>query len=154
TPPSTQSVKGMDGGRVLMIAHSALAITKRMWRGSLLLLALTGCAQPAPVSIGEPPAPPPSTAGLASVDYWRDVQPIFERRCAQCHSCYDAPCQLNLTAYEGLARGANKKPVYDATRLLTVEPTRLFEDAQSIAAWRKKQFFPVVQDHTQASEEA
>src|SRR5512143_2404881 len=86
----------------------------RGWHWCLLLLALAGCAQPtlpAPVSSGEPPAPPPSTAGIVTVDYWRDVQPIFERRCAVCHGCYDAPCKLNLTAYEGLARGANKKPV-------------------------------------------
>jgi len=82
------------------------------------------------------------------------VQPIFERRCAVCHGCYDAPCQLNLTAYEGLARGANKQRVYDSTRLLTAEPTRLFEDAQSVEAWRKKQFFPVVQEPAQPTEDA
>jgi hypothetical protein len=129
----------------------------RGWQWGLLLLALAGCSQPTradPVSSGEPPAPSPSTAGIAPVDYWRDVQPIFERRCVVCHGCYDAPCQLNLIAYEGLARGANKKPVYDAKRLLTAEPTRLFEDAQSIAAWRKKQFFPVLQEQAQPTEEA
>jgi Fatty acid cis/trans isomerase (CTI) len=129
----------------------------RGWRWGLLLLALAGCAQPTvsgPVSSGEPPVPPPSTAGIATVDYWRDVQPILERRCVVCHGCYDAPCQLNLTAYEGLARGANKKPVYDNKRLFTAEPTRLFEDAQSVAAWRKKQFFPVLKEHAQSTEEA
>ncbi|HEY6925704.1 MAG TPA: fatty acid cis/trans isomerase, partial [Steroidobacteraceae bacterium] len=106
------------------------------------------------MSSGDPPAPLPSTVGIAPVDYWRDVQPIFERRCALCHGCYDAPCQLNLTAYEGLARGANKKPVYDARRLFTAEPTRLFDDAQSVAAWRKKQFFPVIQEQAQPTEDA
>lgn len=122
----------------------------------LLVLALAGCAQPAPsgtVNSDEVSVPPPSTAGIATVDYWRDVQPIFDRRCAVCHGCYDAPCQLNLTAYEGLARGANKKPVYDATRLLTAEPTRLFEDAKSVMAWRDKKFFPVVQEEVKATEE-
>lgn len=129
----------------------------RGWKCGLLLLALAGCAQPTraePVSSGEPPAPPPSMAGIAPVDYWRDVQPIFERRCAVCHGCYDAPCQLNLTAYEGLSRGANKQPVYDAKRFLTAEPTRLFEDAHSVAAWRKKQFFPVLQEQAQPTDEA
>jgi hypothetical protein len=82
------------------------------------------------------------------------VQPIFERRCAVCHGCYDAPCQLNLTAYEGLERGANKKPVYDAKRLITAEPTRLFEDARTVAAWREKQFFPVLQEQGPPTEEA
>ena len=140
-----------------MIVHSALENARRSWQWGLLLLALAGCVQPAPsgpVSPGEPPAPPPSTAGIESVDYWRDVQPIFERRCALCHGCYDAPCQLNLTAYEGLARGANKKPVYDATRLITTEPTRLFDDAQSVPAWRKRQFFPIVKEQTSVTEEA
>ena len=129
----------------------------RGWHWCLLLPALAGCVQPtlpAPVSSGEPPAPPPSIAGIATVNYWRDVQPIFERRCAVCHGCYDAPCQLNLTAYEGLARGANTKPVYDAKRLLTAEPTRLFDDAQSVAAWRKKKFFPVMQESAEATKEA
>ncbi|HEX8750137.1 MAG TPA: hypothetical protein VF732_03410, partial [Nitrospira sp.] len=67
-----------------MIVHSALENARRPWQWGLLLLALAGCAQPAPsgpVSPGEPPAPPPSTAGIESIDYWRDVQPIFERRC-------------------------------------------------------------------------
>lgn len=124
---------------------------------TLLLLALAGCTQPtlpASESSGAPPGPPPSTAGIAPVDYWRDVQPIFERRCAVCHGCYDAPCQLNLTAYEGLTRGANKKPVYEGARLLTAQPTRLFEDAQSVAAWREKDFFPVLQESAQATGEA
>jgi hypothetical protein len=39
-------------------------------------------------------------------------------------------------------------------RLLTAEPTRLFEDAQSVAAWRKKDFFPVVQEQSQPTVDA
>jgi len=131
---------------------------------ALLVFALAGCAPP--TVAGEPPAsqaaplplaqapPPPTSAGIASLDYWRDVQPIFERRCAVCHGCYDAPCQLNLAAYEGITRGAHKKPVYDGTRLLTAEPTRLFEDAQSVAQWRQKDFFPVLTEPAQPTEEA
>lgn len=140
-----------------VLLKAALETAGHWWRGSLVLLALSGCAQPAPsgpMSSGDPPAPPPSTVGIAPVDYWRDVQPIFERRCALCHGCYDAPCQLNLTAYEGLARGANKKPVYDARRLFTAEPTRLFDDAQSVVAWRNKQFFPVIQEQARPTEDA
>ena len=124
---------------------------------SLLLWSLTGCARSTPsgpVHAGEPDAPSPTTAGNAAVDYWRDVQPIFERRCAVCHGCYDAPCQLNLTAYEGIIRGAHKKPIYDITRLRTAEQTRLFEDAHSVAAWRKKHFSPVIQKRPHATEEA
>ncbi|HJT20274.1 MAG TPA: fatty acid cis/trans isomerase [Nitrospira sp.] len=96
--------------------------------------------------------PPPSAAGIATVDYWREVQPILQRRCAVCHGCYDAPCQLNLTAYEGLLRGANKTRVYDSTRLFTAQPTRLFDDGPSVSAWRKKEFFPVIQEQLQPTE--
>lgn len=124
------------------------------YRWIVLLLPLAGCVQPTgsgPVATGETRIPP-STAGTATVDYWREIQPIIERRCAVCHGCYDSPCQLNLTAFEGLARGANKKPVYDGMRLLTAEPTRLFEDAHTVEAWRKKDFFPVVQEQSSATE--
>jgi hypothetical protein len=94
------------------------------------------------------------TAGIASIEYWRDVQPILERRCAVCHGCYDAPCQLNLSAFEGIARGAHKKKVYDATRLVSAEPTRLFEDARSVAEWRQKGFFPVLREPAQPAADA
>jgi hypothetical protein len=151
---ATRQDKGREKVAAVQLQHMTAG---NQWTCGLLLLTLVGCVQPTPsgpTNSVDAPAPPPSTAGIATVDYWRDVQPIFERRCVVCHGCYDAPCQLNLTAYEGLARGANKKPVYDATRLLTAEPTRLFEDAQSVAAWRKKQFFPVVQEQEQPTEGA
>ena len=62
-----------------------------------------------------------------------------------CHACYDAPCQLNLASFEGIARGGNKASVY-ATRLRATEPTRLFSDAQSPAEWRKKGFSAVLNE--------
>lgn len=151
---ATRQDKGREKVAAVQLQHMTAG---NQWTWGLLLLTLVGCAQPTPsgpTNSVDAPASSPSTAGIATVDYWRDVQPIFERRCPVCHGCYDAPCQLNLTAYEGLARGANKKPVNDATRLRTAEPTRLFEDAQSVAAWRKKQFFPVVQEQEQPTEEA
>ncbi len=63
-----------------------------------------------------------------------------------CHGCYDAPCQLKLDAWEGLQRGASKEKVYDGTRLLTANLTRLFEDAQTPAQWREKGFYPVLDE--------
>ncbi len=126
--------------------------------GLLLTLSiLVGAVQPAATRAAppdRPPGPPPTLSGFAPIDFWRDVQPILEQRCAVCHGCYDAPCQLNLTAYEGLARGANKQRVYDTTRLLTAEPTRLFVDAQSVDAWRRKGFFPVLPESDAASSQA
>src|SRR5271166_1074962 len=49
------------------------------------------------------------------------IQPIFDNRCVACHSCYNAPCQLNLQTYSGLARGATKLNVYDGSRLKSVD---------------------------------
>lgn len=79
------------------------------------------------------------------IDYVRDVQPLFDRYCVACHACFDAPCQLDLTHAEGVARGASKQPVYDGARLEAAMPTRLFVDARSVAEWREKGFFPVVE---------
>jgi hypothetical protein len=93
-----------------------------------------------PARYDRPPAKAPS------VDYARDVKPIFDNRCAVCHGCYDAPCQLNLASYPGVTRGADKEKVYDAARLIAADPTRLFFDAQSNAGWRRKGFYPVLNE--------
>ncbi|MCK7496203.1 MAG: fatty acid cis/trans isomerase [Comamonadaceae bacterium] len=87
----------------------------------------------------------PSTA-VAGIDFARDVKPVLDNRCVVCHGCYDAPCQLKLTAYDGVTRGANKDIVYDSARLVAAAPTRLFTDAASNAAWRHKGFYPVLNE--------
>ncbi len=92
------------------------------------------------------------TTEIATVKYEQDVKPILEARCIVCHGCYDAPCQLDLSATEGIERGANKDLVYNAGRLLAVEPTRLFVDAHSPAQWREKQFYPVLNERVQSQE--
>ena len=79
-------------------------------------------------------------------DYYTRIQPIFDNRCVACHSCFNAPCQLNLQSYSGLARGATKLNVYDASRPKSVAPTRLDIDGRSVADWRAKGFFDVVGD--------
>ena len=43
-------------------------------------------------------------AAAGYVSFHEEVQPILEQRCVVCHSCYDAPCQLNLTSYEGIGQ--------------------------------------------------
>jgi len=95
---------------------------------------------PDPARYDVPQAPP---AGLS---YRRDVQPLLDRRCVVCHACYDAPCQLKLTAWEGIARGASKDKVYDGGRLTEGPPTRLFEDAQRASQWRDRGFHPVLDE--------
>ncbi len=93
--------------------------------------------------------PPAARAqGPASPDgddiYSTKVKPIFENRCVACHSCYNAPCQLNLQSYAGAARGAATTNVYDATRLQSVPPTRIGIDAKTPVAWRDKGFHDVL----------
>lgn len=83
------------------------------------------------------------------IDYWQDVKPVVEQRCVVCHSCYDAACQLKMTAVEGIDRGATKAKVYDATRITHAPLTRLFEDGISTAQWRDKGFYPVLNEHNQ-----
>ena len=90
-------------------------------------------------------------AATAAGAGYAQVKAILDNRCAVCHGCNDAPCQLNLTSYQGLTRGANREQVY-ATRLLAAEPTRLFLDAQNSAAWRAKGFHPVLNERAATPE--
>jgi hypothetical protein len=103
---------------------------------TLMLPLLAGCAtRPLPPVAVKPPT--------RTIHYLSEVKPLLERRCTVCHSCYNSPCQLKLDSFEGVDRGATKKAVYDAARLSTMEPTRLFTDAQTTAAWRDKGFSSV-----------
>lgn len=121
----------------------------------LTAVLIGGCAGmrgvPLDESYGEPHPRNRVTTEAASqdVDYWRDVKPVLDSRCVACHGCYDAPCQLKLTAFEGIDRGASKSLVYDGARLLAADPTRLFEDAHSVEAWRQKGFYPVLNEREQ-----
>jgi len=108
---------------------------------------LFGPSQPARFDRPRPPAP-------NDISYTQNVQPILDKRCVVCHACYDAPCQLKATSWEGIARGASKTRVYDATRLLAAEPSRLYVDAQSPSQWRDKGFFPVLNEHATQTPEA
>jgi hypothetical protein len=83
------------------------------------------------------------------VSFVEVVKPILDRRCGVCHSCYDAPCQLKLTSFEGLDRGGSKEPVYNSSRLTAMSPTRLFQDAHTTSEWRKKGFHPVLNERDQ-----
>ena len=107
-----------------------------MMRLTILLILVTflsGCAAKAlpPIAVKIPTRP---------IAYQKEVKPLLDKRCTVCHSCYNSPCQLKLDSFEGTDRGATKKAIYDSTRLHTMDPTRLFIDAQTTAEWRKKGF--------------
>lgn len=104
--------------------------------GTAVFLFACGRAATQPEVVLSPPMAPVQT-----VHYRQDVQPIFEEKCAACHSCNDAPCQLKLTSWEGVERGASKTPVYDGTRDKNQAPTRLGVDALRTSDWRQLGFF-------------
>ena len=107
---------------------------------ALALAAALGAA----CSSREPAVELPALTGLdRPVSFETDVKPVLDGRCAVCHACYDAPCQLLLTSHAGAARGATKLPVYDNARLGNAEPTRLGVDAHG-DGWRERGFFPVL----------
>ena len=83
------------------------------------------------------------------VSYPEEVKPILDSRCVVCHGCYDAPCQLKLSSFEGLDRGATKRLVYDDSRLTPEQPTRLFIDAHTTEEWRSKEFYPVLNERNE-----
>ena len=61
-----------------------------------------------------------------------------------CHSCYNSPCQLNLSSYSGLVRGASKVDPYNLQLIDPLPPTRLDIDATTEVGWRHKGFWSVV----------
>jgi len=87
-----------------------------------------------------------SQTASADDEYSSRIEPIFTSRCIACHSCYNAPCQLNLQSYSGLTRGATKLNVYDRSRPKSVAPSRLDIDGHGVPDWRAKGFFDVVGD--------
>lgn len=88
-------------------------------------------------------------SSLAEEDiYQNQVQSVFNNRCVACHSCYNSPCQLNLTSFEGLTRGGHARPLYDPKRANEVPPTRLGIDAQTTDQWRKLGFHDVLASST------
>src|ERR1700693_6604335 len=104
----------------------------------VLALCIAGCAAKAlpPVQVKIP---------TRTIDYQKEVKPLLDKRCTVCHSCYNSPCQLKLDSFEGADRGATKQAVYNLKRLTSMDPTRLFTDAQSTGEWRKKNFFSVTE---------
>ena len=124
----------------------------------LLLITITACAAINSINQKESNDSTASSDGpvlaipSGNVDYWQSVKPILDNRCVVCHACYDAPCQLKLTAIEGIERGASTDKIYDASRIMQSELTRLFEDGHSVQDWREKGFFPILDENANLSD--
>lgn len=131
----------------------------RRWVGIVCaIFLLAGCAALAQYQwqqhYGKPLPPPareltPPLAAYHEPEYFRDIKPIFDKRCVVCHGCYDAPCQLKLTAFAGVERGVSREKVYNGTRLMADDVSRLFVDARSADEWRQRNFYPVLNEYRQ-----
>lgn len=115
----------------------------------LFCLILSACATPPPQTPAYNFTPPAN-----KVDYLHEVRPVLVKRCVVCHSCYNSPCQLKFSSWEGLERGASKEKIYNAARLKTMEPSRLLIDAHSTEQWRQKGFYSVTQGQDQSYDES
>jgi hypothetical protein len=111
----------------------------------LFFMLLSGCAKPpvpqTPAYQFEPPT--------RELSYLADVEPVLVKRCVVCHSCYNSPCQLKLSSWDGLERGASKEMIYNGGRLKTMDPSRLLIDAHTENEWREKGFVSVKQQQSQ-----
>ena len=120
---------------------------------ALLTLLLAGCAtlvsdvldaRYGPADPTRFDQPRQTLAGAPS--YQQHIKPIFDNRCVVCHGCHDAPCQLKLGNWEGIARGLTKARVYGELRLHAAPLTRLGLDAQRASQWRGLGFDPVLNE--------
>ncbi len=78
------------------------------------------------------------------VSFVRDIKPIFDTKCVACHSCFDAPGQLDLRSVKGIQRGAMKIDTY-APREEAIEPTFVWNSPNTLDDWRKMGFFSVIE---------
>jgi hypothetical protein len=114
---------------------------------SIVSFALIACRPATPATPPAAPLPPPVTLTPSEAKHvWHDAKQTFDQRCVVCHGCYDSPCQLVLSSFEGIERGASKQEVYEGSRLLAIEPTRLHVDAHGVEAWREKGFWSVLSE--------
>jgi Fatty acid cis/trans isomerase (CTI) len=138
------------------VAQTEVGLTNRngLARVNCLARVLVACfaiacspsARPAVEPVTMPaPTSPPEQQKLE----WQAAKQTFDQRCVVCHGCYDAPCQLKLSSWDGVARGATKEQVYDPSRLRQAPPTRLDIDAREIGEWRAKGFYPVLPENEQ-----
>ncbi|MDO6706712.1 fatty acid cis/trans isomerase [Photobacterium sp. 1_MG-2023] len=124
----------------------------------LLTLIVSGCATYAGFNFDQLYGKPVPQQRILPIEtsqaqrYLSEVKPLIENRCVVCHACYDAPCQLKMSSAEGIDRGANKEKVYQGTRLIAANTTRMFDDAHNTEAWRQKGFQAVLNERMQTPE--
>lgn len=83
-------------------------------------------------------------------DYVDEVAPIFTSRCIACHGCLGSPCNVKLDSFRGLQRGGFGLNAY--SNHIGNYPRTDMDAADSVEAWRKKGFYPIVVDKGSATE--
>jgi hypothetical protein len=117
-------------------------IQSSIWLVSFAILSLSAAGFLFPSPARSEPADPGNTeaAKLAAGATFEQAQAVFNARCIACHSCNNAPCQLKLTSFEGIQRGASKSEAIQPSRLKSIPPTRLGIDAHTVEDWSRKGF--------------
>src|SRR5680860_1382239 len=100
--------------------------------GLLIAFALSGPTQ-TPAQAGSPAA---AQAATTAPSYTDDIQPIFNKRCVACHGCLGSPCNLKLTSFRGVDRGALGKNPYGSH--VEAYPRTGMDVVQTTAEWRER----------------
>jgi Fatty acid cis/trans isomerase (CTI) len=116
----------------------------RYWICLGVLAGLLACTSEEPEPVTMPAA---ISASEQQAVEWQAAKQTFDRRCVVCHGCYDAPCQLKLSSWDGIARGATKEKVYNPSRLREADPTRLGIDRTTLEGWRGRGFHPILPEN-------
>ena len=114
--------------------------------GLLIAFALSGPTQ-TPAQAGSPAA---AQAATTAPSYTDDIQPIFNKRCVACHGCLGSPCNLKLTSFRGVDRGALGKNPYGSH--VEAYPRTGMDVVQTTAEWRERGFYPVLSRRGSKSE--
>ncbi len=91
-----------------------------------------------------------SPAQGAVPSYGDAIAPIFNSRCIACHGCLGAPCNVKLDSFPGLQRGGFGLNAYSTH--VGDYPRTDMDAADSLEAWRKKGFYPIVVDKGSAAD--
>ncbi|MAM89758.1 MAG: hypothetical protein CME36_20860 [unclassified Hahellaceae] len=95
--------------------------------------------------------PDPASIPTGSSE-WLAAERVMETRCVVCHGCLDSPCQLNMSRWDGIARGAIPTSTYDGTRLTAANVTNLIGAPRLASEWRKEGFFSVLNERSDSPE--
>src|ERR1700741_3112318 len=79
------------------------AAAHAMWSGACLFFSISACPAAAPVD--ESKLPPPAAQ---TIDFSRDIQPIFEKTCFRCHGPEKPKSRFRLDNRDSAIKGGEK----------------------------------------------